>query len=166
MGTSAPGTTTVITRGFLEFERRCSHTAFDDAAADRAVASALFELAGLRDEALFLEWANADRGILEEARDCRSAARKALLLVAKDNPGPILACVIAGSHIYILPQPATSGAAWCELECFTSTGELKWTGILHVIHNPPAERVRTLVAMFAEEAIAKKLEHPAVARCW
>lgn len=130
-----------------------AHGALDDGETDRAVKSALVAIDGMSDEALFLAWVNADRGVLAQMAGRREAVRESLLLLAMSDPGPILTFNVNGHPVYIVPEESTKEVAWCRLESFDAGGGLMWEGVLRVAGRPKAERVRTVAVMMAAEAL-------------
>jgi len=128
-------------------------TALADVETAASFDAAVADLNHLTDEALFLAWLDADRGVLAEIDDHPAALQQAILLLTWQTPGPVLAFNSGDNHIYVLPEEATHAAAWCRLEAYDHAGKQLWTGELRVDGSPSTEHVRTVAVIMAEEAL-------------
>jgi hypothetical protein len=115
--------------------------------------AAVADLNRLTDEALFLAWLDADHGVLAEIDDYPAALQQAILLLTRQTPGPVLAFNSGDNHVYVIPEEAAHGAAWCRLEAYDHGGKQLWTGELRVDGSPSTEHVRTMAVVMVEEAL-------------
>ncbi|HUO09137.1 MAG TPA: hypothetical protein VM008_12595 [Phycisphaerae bacterium] len=125
-----------------------------------AITAALDQLQKRSDEKLFLDWLHADRGVLAELNNPTAAAAQALLLLARQNPGPVLAFTIGTNHVYLLPDAPTPDATWCTLAAFDQNEKQLWTATLRLDNVPPPEHVRAMAVFLAQEALKSPATDP------
>src|ERR1035437_173034 len=98
--------------------------------AELAMRTAKSDLDKMGDEEMFLAWLGADSGTLEQCETLARATREGLLLVARQNPGPVVSFASGKENLYLLPADnGESGAStWVTMEAYEG-GKLRWIGV-------------------------------------
>jgi len=127
-----------------------------------AIRSAMAELDDMTDEMLFMAWVRADRAVMAETEKLTRAVREGLLLVARENGGPVVVFEVQGQVIYLLPVDGSEAGkneadTWVTLEAFRD-GRMAWRGTLRLLRHPTPATVQAIATRVAREPAMNRKE--------